>query len=38
MSRRQSRRVAFSPDENPTARGEPLRAALTRLQELRGAA
>jgi hypothetical protein len=30
--------AAFSPDENPTARGEPLRAALTRLQELRGAA
>lgn len=30
--------AAFSPDDNPAARGEPLRAALTRLQELRGAA
>lgn len=30
--------AAFSPDEGTTARGEPLRAALTRLQELRGAA
>lgn len=30
--------AAFSPDEGTTARGEPLRAALARLQELRGAA
>lgn len=30
--------AAFSPDENDSARGEPLRAALARLQELRGAA
>ena len=30
--------AAFSPDESTTARGEPLRAALARLQELRGAA
>jgi hypothetical protein len=30
--------AAFSADENTTAQGEPLRAALERLQELRGAA
>lgn len=30
--------AAFSPDESSPAQGEPLRAALTRLQELRGAA
>ena len=30
--------AAFSPDEGTTAQGEPLRAALARLQELRGAA
>ena len=30
--------AAFSPDESSSAQGEPLRAALTRLQELRGAA
>ncbi len=30
--------AAFSPDQSSSAQGEPLRAALTRLQELRGAA